>query len=446
MNPVAVTGAVRGLGPVDRFKIAAPPVTFGMPPAGAAFGALRHRNFRIFLLGQFISLTGSWMQNVALGWLALVLSNSPLQVGLVVTFGALPVLLFTLYGGVVADRVNRRRALLVLQSLLLLEALALGFLTAFGAITIPLVYGLAALAGIVSAFEIPIRQSWQVELVGKPDLMNAIALNSTAFNLSRVAGPAIAGVLIATLGTAVCFFLNAASFLAVLIGLILIRPDPALAGQGTVRRARLREGVAHVFGRPWPRALVSLTAVLSVFGASFIAILPVYARDVIRAGAGGYGALMSSFGLGAAAGALSVAGVGHRFRREPTALAAALALGLAVALLAAASHLAVALILLVAAGLSLALNAIMTNTLLQTEAPDHLRGQVMGFYSFIVVGMAPFGSFQAGWIAEHAGTPTALLIGGGLCTVVAGAIAWYMLRPRRPGLTAESNLPVEEAL
>lgn len=400
-----------------------------MPPSGAAFGALRHRNFRLFLGGQFISLCGSWMQTVALGWLALVLSNSPLQVGLVTTFGALPVLLLTLYGGVIADRVNRRRALLFLQSLLLLEALALGLLTAFNLITMPLVYALAALGGLVSAFEIPIRQSWQVELVGKNDLMNAIALNSTAFNLSRVVGPAIAGTLIATLGSAVCFLLNAASFLAVLIGLLLITPDPALGGQAARRRAGLREGVAHVFGNPWPRALVTLTAVFSVFGASFLAIMPVYARDVVRAGAGGYGALMSAFGLGASAGALSVAGVGHRLRRGQTALAAGLGLGGGLVLLALMHNLALAFVLLLLCGLCMALNAIMTNTLLQTEAPDHLRGQVMGFYSFIVVGMAPFGSLQAGWIAEHAGTPEAVLVGGGVC-LLAAAVAWWRMEKR----------------
>lgn len=394
----------------------------------AAFGALRHRNFRLFILGQFVSLCGSWMQTVALGWLTLELSNSALQVGLVTTFGALPVLLFTLYGGVIADRVNRRRALLVLQSLLLCEALALGILTALHVITVPMLYALAFVGGLVSAFEIPIRQSWQVELVGKNDLMNAIALNSSAFNLSRVVGPAIAGTLIATAGSAVCFLLNAASFLAVLIGLFMIRPVPSLALQVPARRAALREGIAHVFGRPWPRALVSLTAVFSVFGASFIAILPVYSRDVLHAGPGGYGAIMSAFGVGAAAGALSIAAVGHRFRREGTALGAGITLGTGLLLLGLTHHLALALALAVVCGLSMALSAIMTNTLLQSDAPDHLRGQVMGFYSFIVVGLAPFGSLQAGWISEHAGTTTAILVGGGVCLFAAGYTAWKMLR------------------
>jgi MFS family permease len=403
-----------------------------MPPPGAAFGALRHRNFRIFLSGQFISQCGTWMQTVALAWLALVLSNSPLQVGLVTTFGALPVLLFTLYGGVIADRVNRRRSLLILQTLLLLDALALALLTVFDQVTMPLVYGLAAVQGTISAFEIPIRQSWQVELVGKGDLMNAIALNSTAFNLSRVIGPAIAGTLLATLGSAVCFFLNAASFLAVLIGLTMIRPEATFTGEFAMRRASLREGVAHVFGTPWPKALVSLTAALNIFGTSFIAIMPVYARDVLRAGAGGYGALMSFFGIGAAAGALTIAAVGHRFRRERTAVVAALFVGLCLVLIGLVHRLGPALALVLGAGLAVALNAIMTNTLLQTEAPDHLRGQVMGFYSFIVVGMSPFGSLQAGWIAEHAGTGVALAIGGSACLLVAGIIAWRMMI-RRPG-------------
>jgi MFS family permease len=403
-----------------------------------SFGALRHRNFRLFIIGQFVSLCGSWMQIVALGWLTLELSNSALQVGLVTTFGALPVLLFTLYGGVIADRVNRRRALIILQSLLLCEALALGLLTAFHLITVPIVYALAFVGGLVSAFEIPIRQSWQIELVGRPDLMNAIALNSSAFNLSRVVGPAIAGTLIATAGSAVCFLLNAVSFLAVLIGLVMIKPVPALA-LALPRRATLREGVAHVFGSPWPRALVTLTAIFSIFGASFIAILPVYARDVLHAGAGGYGAIMSAFGVGAAAGALSIAAVGHRFRREGTALAAGVTLGAALLLLGLTHHVVLALALAIVCGLSMALNAIMTNTLLQTEAPDHLRGQVMGFYSFIVVGMAPFGSLQAGWISEHAGTPTAVQLGGGVCLAAAGFTAWRMLRKTALAVNREQS-------
>lgn len=402
-----------------------------MPTAGASFGALRHRNFRLFIFGQFVSLCGTWMQTVALAWLALELSNSALKVGLVTTFGALPVLLFTLYGGVVADRINRRRALILLQSLFIVEALALGLLTVFHAITIPWIYALAFLGGLVSAFEIPIRQSFLAEMVGKSDLMNAIALNSSAFNVSRVVGPALAGAVLAVAGSAVCFFLNAASFIAVLIGLLMIRQEPRLAGAVRARPAVLREGVAHIFGSPWPKTLVSLTALFTIFGASFIAILPVYARDVLHTGAGGYGTLMSSFGVGAASGALSIAAVGHRFRREPIAVWAGLTLGAALVTLGLVRALPLALPIAIVTGFCMALNAIMTNTVLQTSAPDYLRGQVVGFYSFIVVGMAPFGSLQAGWISEHLGTSTAISLGGSVCLVAASYAAWRMLRRQR---------------
>ena len=407
-----------------------------------SFGALRHRNFRLFIFGQLVSLCGTWMQTVALGWLALELTNSALQVGLVTTLGSLPVLLFTLYGGVVADRANRRRALILLQTLFLVEALALGLLTALHHITIGWIYVLSSLGGLVSAFEIPMRQSYLGELVGRDDLMNAIALNSSAFNVSRVVGPALAGTILAIAGAAVAFFLNATSFLAVLIGLFMIRPGEAPPSSwGTAelpaRRAGIRDGIRHIFGSPWPRALVILIAVLTVFGSSFIAIFPVYSRDVLHTGAGGYGALTSLLGVGAAAGALAVAAVGHRFRREATAVWAAVGLGATLVLLGLVHALGLALPLVILAGLSMALSAIMSNTLLQTGAPDRLRGQVVGFYSFIVVGMAPFGSLQMGWISEHLGTSTAILIGGSICFVAATLTVWRMLLKPGPTLNAD---------
>jgi len=397
-----------------------------------SFRALQHRNFRLFIVGQFVSLCGTWMQSVALGWLVLELSDSPLKVGLVTTIGALPVLLFTLYGGVVAGRVNKRRALILLQSLFLVEALILGTLTALRYITVPWVYLLALFSGLVSAFEIPIRQSYLVELVGKTDLMNAIALNSSAFNLSRVLGPAFAGGLIAVAGTAACFFVNAVSFFAVLGGLLLIRGP--LGQSPAERRAEFRDGLRHVFGSHWPRALVVMTTVFTLFGASLLAILPVFARDVLGTKAGGYGALTSGFGIGAAVGALSIAAFGVRTERERLALAAGLALGGALVALGLSRHFTLAFALLVLAGLCMAVNAIMTNTILQTSAPDHLRGQVLGLYSFIVIGMAPFGSLQAGWLAERFGASTAIALGGAVCLTVAGIIGWRMLGPKARGL------------
>ena len=399
-----------------------------MASSGASFGALRNRNFRLFIFGQFVSLCGTWMQTVALGWLALELTDSALQVGLVTFFGALPVLLFTLWGGVIAGRVNKRRALVLLQSLFLCEALALGLLTAFHVITITWVYALALGSGLVSAFEIPIRQAYLGELSGREHLMSAIAMNSSAFNVSRVFGPALAGTLLAAAGAAACFFVNAASFLAVLIGLLLIVPEAAAGAVTEGRRAGIPDGMRHVLGAPWPRTLVTLTGLFTIFGASFIAILPVYARDVLGTGAGGYGALTSAFGIGAASGAISIAALGHRFRREPVLLWAGTGFALSVFTLGFVRHFALAFPVLMLAGLSLALNAILTNTMLQTEAPDDLRGQVVGFYSFIVVGMAPLGSLQAGWLAEHLGAGNAVLIGGSVCLLGSAWARWHLRR------------------
>lgn len=397
-----------------------------------SIGALQHRNFRLFIAGQFVSLCGTWMQSVALSWLVLELTNSTWKTGLVSFFGAVPVLLLTLWGGAVADRVNKRFWLMVLQSFFLLEAVALGILTWAGMITVPWVYALALLTGVVSAFEIPIRQAYLVEMVGKTNLMSAIALNSSAFNLSRVVGPALAGVVNATLGPAACFFVNALSFCAVLIGLYRIDPTEVRSDQSS-RRAGFRAGWDHVRGLPLPRALVILTTTFTLFGSALIAILPAFARKSLGVDVGGYGGLMSAFGVGAALGALTLAAIGQRFPRERVAFIAGISVGLSLLLLGLVHWFAMAVVLLVIAGLSMALNAIMTNTILQTSAPDHIRGQVVGLYSFIVIGLAPFGSAQASWVGERFGPSSAIALGGAVCLVAALAMAWRtgLFRPQQ---------------
>ena len=395
--------------------------------ARPAFGALRHRNFRLFLGGQFVSLSGTWMQTVAQGWLVLQLTNSAFQVGLVTTVNTLPVLLFTLYGGVVADRVNKRRFLLVLQSLMLLEALALAVLTATGRVTVGWVMVLAAMQGLLAAFEIPARQSFLVEMTGRDDLMTAIALNSSVFNVTRVIGPAIAGIVIAAIGIAACFFVNAASYLAVLWMLAILRPPFAGASTAPTGRSTFRDGWRYIVDTAEPRLLTIMTIVFSVFGFSFAPMLPVYASQVLGAGATGYGMLMSGVGVGAAAAALFVAAMGHRVQREGRVFAFGVLFGVVLIATSLAGGFAVALVLLTLAGCSWALTSILTNTLLQTKAPDHLRGRVMGFYSFMVVGMAPIGALQAGWVSEHFGVPVSLALGGVLCI---GA-AWFGWRQSR---------------
>jgi len=398
-----------------------------------SIGALQSRNFRLFISGQFISLCGSWMQTVALSWLVLELTDSTLKTGLVVTLNALPVLLFTLYGGIVADRVNKRRWLMTLQTLFLVEALALGVLTVMGWITVPLIYLLSVCAGLISAFEIPIRQAYLVEMVGKPHLMSAIALNSSAFNLSRVFGPALGSLVSAMLGSAACFFINAASFLAVLIGLYKI--DAHLgAAPPAIRRTGYRAGIDHVFGLRLPRALVILTTTFTLFGASLTAILPAFARKTLGVEVEGFGGLLASFGIGAACGALMLAAIGQRFPRERVAFTAGLGLGGSLLLIGIIHSYVASATLLVVAGLCMALNAIMTNTILQTSAPDHIRGQVVGLYAFIVIGMAPFGSAQAAWIGERFGPSFAIGLGGAICLIVAATVSWRMgfFRPPPP--------------
>ncbi len=410
------------------------PVSEPPPQSSRAFGALRHRNFRLFLGGQLVSLTGTWMQSVAQGWLVLQLTNSAFLVGLVSALGSLPVLLFTLYGGVVADRVNRRRFVLLLQTLMLLEASSLAVLTHFGWVTVGWVMVLALVLGTLSAFEIPARQAFVAEMVGKDDLMNAIALNSSVFNVTRVVGPALAGILIAAVGLAVCFLVNALSYLAVIIGLLLMRfaPWSEPVSSGAVRA--LREGVRYVLGKRRPRLLVILTAVYSIFGFSFIPMLPVFASQTLRVGASGYGGLMSSVGLGASGGALFLAGFGHRFRTRSRRLIlwAGMLFGTALIGTAFTRHLIPAMVLLAVAGCAMILNNVLTNTTLQTEAPDELRGRVMGFYSFVIIGMAPLGSLQAGLLAEHLGVAAAIGFGGVVCLFAA---VWALRRtePRNPG-------------
>jgi MFS family permease len=392
--------------------------------------ALRHRDFRLFLFGQFVSLCGTWIQTVAQGWLVLQLTDSAFAVGLVTTLGSFPILLFTLYGGVIADRVDKRKLVLALQCGMVLEAVALGVLTQLGLITVAWVMVLAVFFGLLSAFEVPTRQALVAEIVGREDLMNAIALGSSAFNLARVIGPAIAGGLIATVGLAACFYANAASYLAVIVGLVLMRVRRPAVPTRVPALPALLEGIRYVIGNRWPRALVILIATFTVFGFSFVTMMPVFARDVLGLEAEGYGVLVSGVGVGAAAAALGMAALGGRARTARLAIGSSVLFGTTLAGAALAPGFWSALTLFTLTGCLMALNGITTNTMLQLQAPDHLRGRVMGFYSFTVLGMAPFGSLEAGWIAEHFGVRAALALGGVVCLLAGLAIGWRLRSER----------------
>lgn len=406
-------------------------------PARNPFHALRHRNFRLFFAGQFVSLVGTWMQVVAQGWMVLELSNSAFLVGLVTTLESLPILLLTLYGGVLADRVDKRKAILILQTGMLLESLALTVLTATHQITVGWVMVLAPILGICTAFEVPIRQAFMMEMVGREDLVNAIALNSSIFNLTRIVGPVVAGALIAGLGSTACFAVNTVSFLGVIVAFLCMRPPfpGALTGART-GQPTFQDGMRYAMGDGEPRALLMLAATLSVFGlGSSLAMLPVYARQVLQRGAGGYGGMMAAVGVGAASGAIAMAAFGHRVDRRKLISGAALLFAVSIGASVVHGSYVLALVGLAFAGFGSVLAAISTNTLLQTEAPDHLRGRVMGFYSFVVLGLAPLGSLQAGWVSEHFGVRTSFLVGALIC-----AMAVVLIGPHRRAALPQAGI------
>src|SRR6266404_6478056 len=395
-------------------------------------GALSHRNFRLFFFGQGISLIGTWIQAVALGWLVLEITNSPFAVGLTQALRSLGVLLFTLYAGVVVDRVDKRRLIVWTQALQMLEALALAALVWTGRVTTSQVLVLALLFGIVNAFDIPGRQAFIAELVGKEDLMNAIALNSSKFNAARIVGPAVAGVLIGVAGVGMCFFLNGVSYVAVIAGLLAMRllpfvkrPMPLSAWEG------VRQAVAFIRGDTRVWVLVVLVAVFSVFGFPFIVLMPVVARDVLHTDARGYGLLMAAVGVGAMLGALGLALRGARVRKGTVLLQGGAAFGVLLVLFAAVRSVGVARALLALAGCAMIVTTALANTMLQTLVPDELRGRVMAFYAFVFVGMAPLGAFQAGLVAEHTGAPHAIALGGAGCLIAVLLAAWRVPALRR---------------
>ena len=262
------------------------------------FAALRHRNFRLFYTGQLISLTGSWMQALAFSWLVLVLTNSSFYLGLVGALQTLPVLLFSFLGGVVADHTSKLRLLFITQAALMILALALGMLVVEGMITVPLLSIIVFLSGTVMAFDIPVRQAFIVELVGRPDLPNAIALNSTLFNATRVMGPAVAGVLIAVVGMANCFFLNAVSFLAVLLALFMIHLPPTQPAGWTPLRRAWRQVLDHLLELRELRLVLLIMSAVAIFAMPYFVLLPILARDVLGAGPMGFGFLSAGSGLG----------------------------------------------------------------------------------------------------------------------------------------------------
>jgi MFS family permease len=387
------------------------------------FRTLRHRNFRLFWTGQTLSLIGTWMQTMATGWLALELSNSSFLVGLVAAASSLPVLLFSLHGGVVADRVDRLKAVRICQTLLACEAGALWWFTYSGHITIGWLITLASANGLISAFEIPARQALVIDLVDRGELAGAIALNSSGFNLARVVGPGIGAVVIAKLGIAACFGANALSYIAVLIGLFMIDLPPRTAPTATVNPMEgIRELFRYMRDTPSINALMKLVTIFSVFGIPYLTLMPVVARKVLHLDAGGYGLLLACVGTGGLFGALGLAAFGDRYPRGKLLSAATLMFASLVIAFSFSRHTVLACAVLLATGFSMIVNNALSNAMLQHLVPDQMRGRLMSAYSLVVVGVSQvFGSFMAGSLAESLGVTVA--IGG--TAVVMLLYSWY---------------------
>jgi MFS family permease len=378
------------------------------------FRALQvHRNFRLFWTGQTVSLIGTWMQQVGQGWLALQLTNSAFLVGVVSAAGSFPVLLLSLYGGVLADRHNKLRIVIICQILLLIEAAMLWWFTWSGHINFPWLLAITTLGGLISAFEIPARQAMIVELVVREDLVEAIALNSGGFNLARIIGPSIAAVVLAKFGLAWCFGLNALSYFAVLGNLVRIRLPEWVPVQNLVSPVeQLKHGFNYIRESRAVSGLMGVIAIYSIFGFQYLTMMPVIARDVLHTGASGYGFLLTCVGVGALTGALSLAGLGARIRRGRLFNATAYSFAGTTILFALMRSVSMAAVILVFLGLTMLINGALANGMLQAVVPDELRGRVMATYVFVYVGFTPIGSFIAGALSNLIGVEWAIFSGG----------------------------------
>ena len=370
----------------------------------------RHRNFRLFWFGQTLSLVGTWMQSMAEGWLALELSNSAFVVGMVAAAQALPILVLSLHAGVVIDRNDKLRIVRTAQTLLSFQAAALWYLTWSHHLTIAWLFILALANGTIIAFEIPARQSLIVDLVGRHDLPGAIALNSSGFNIARVVGPSIGALIIAQLGIAWCFGVNALSYVAVLVGLFLIDLPDWIPPDRTVSPLEgIREGVDYMRRTPSVNALIKFIGVYSVLGVPYLTLMPVVARDQLHLGAGGYGALLACVGIGGVAGALSLASIGHRITRIRILTVSAYAFAVLLIAFSLVRNHFLAYPLLLGAGFMMITTNATANSTLQHLIPDELRGRIMAAYSFVVVGLSQVvGSASSGTIAHAVGTAWAI--------------------------------------
>jgi MFS family permease len=413
-------------------------------PGGGTFRALRHRNYRLFYIGQSISLSGTWMQTIAQAWLVIELTDSKVALGTVTMLQFLPITMFVLFAGVIADRVPKRNFLIATQSLAMVQALTLAALVWSGHVELWHVYALAFVLGLSNAFDQPTRQSFVIEMVGRDDLMNAVALNSGMFNGARLIGPAIGGFVIAAVGVKAAFLVNGVSFIPVLIGLLMIDTSKLHGAPRKTTRinpvGELREGLSYAFRTPSALLIIILVAIIGTFGYNFTVMLPLLTRYVLDSGEVALGLMTGAVGLGALVSALVLAS--RAAATKKTLFVGATCFAILLGAVALSPWLLLTLPLLFLLGLANTAFASTANTSLQLATPDHLRGRVMALYMLLFAGSTPIGGYLTGVMAEAWGVQTAIGIEAALCLAGVGiGLAYYLAHKQQ---VADSATAVQQ--
>lgn len=401
------------------------------PPLRAAFASLHNRNYRVYFTGQLLSQIGTWMQSTALSWYVIERTESPLVLGTVSLFQFLPVLLLSLFGGVIADRFPKRQLLMCTQSVMALQATTLALLTVTDMITLPVIFGLVAIQGAANALDMPSRQALVMEIVGPRDVPNAVALNASQMQMTRLTGPAIAGVILAVFGASVCFFVNAFSFLAVLTGLFMLDPKRFIL----IERAKqapmfkqLGEGLRYAFTTPDILVAIMTIAVMGTFGFNMQVMTPLIANGVLNTNSIGFGLLTSTMAVGSLTAALLVAWIGRATRKS--VLTSALCFSVVLLAIGLSRSWYVILPLYLVLGLCSSTFTASNSARLQLLSPPHLRGRIMSMNTMLFAGTTPIGSMIIGTTGEHAGVGTAVAMMGGICLAGVGLVMLYIRRNR----------------
>lgn len=398
-----------------------------------ALRALKHRNFQLFFAGQFISLTGTWMQTVAQSWLIYRLTGSVILLGLIGFASQIPVFLMAPVGGVAADRYDRRRILVVTQVSAMIVALALAVLTIEGVVQVWHLFVIAVCFGVINAFDIPARQAFVPDMVGRDDLINAIALNSSMFNGARIVGPAVAGVLVALIGEGWCFFANGISFVAVIVGLLFMRLPQIVRRPNGTPLERLLEGFRFTTRTAPIRGLLLLLGMMSLLGMPYAVLMPIFAEKILGGNSATLGYLMCASGVGALLAALILAARTHVFGLGRWVAMAAAGFGISLVAFSQSANFWLSMLLLVPVGFTMMIQMAASNTLIQAMVPNDMRGRVMSVYSMMFMGMAPVGSLLSGALAGAIGAPATLALGGCACVLGAAVFAIRLPHLREEG-------------